>query len=153
MGFEIINVLKKEKGLTNAQIAKMSGITLSTLDKITSGVNTNPKLDTLQAICKVLGCTLDDFADPAVRAKKASLYSSEAEKLARDYDTLDSYGKQVVRLVVDLEKVRCAEQAQSSKVIKIAARDGSFTELFLTDDQIKDFQAYIDQLPDPGDNL
>lgn len=153
MGFEIINVLKKEKGLTNAQIAKMSGITLSTLDKITSGVNTNPKLDTLQAICKVLGCTLDDFADPAVRAKKASLYSSEAEKLAHDYDTLDSYGKQVVRLVVDAEKVRCAEQAQSSKVIKIAARDGSFTELCLTDDQIKGLQAYIDQLSDPGDDL
>lgn len=71
MGFEIINVLKKEKGLTNAQIAKMSGITLSTLDKITSGVNTNPKLDTLQAICKVLGCTLDDFADPAIRTEKS----------------------------------------------------------------------------------
>lgn len=153
MGFEIINVLKKEKGLTNAQIAKMSGITLSTLDKITSGVNTNPKLDTLQAICKVLGCTLDDFADPAVRAKKSSLYSSEAEKLAHDYDTLDSYGKQVVRLVADAEKARCAEQAQSSKVIKIAARDGSFTELCLTDDQIKDLQAYINQLPDPGDDL
>lgn len=71
MGFEIINTLKREKGLTNAQIAKMSGITLSTLDKITSGVNTNPKLDTLQAICKVLGCTLDDFADPSIKANKS----------------------------------------------------------------------------------
>ena len=71
MGFEIINVLKKEKGLTNAQIAKMSGITLSTLDKITSGVNTNPKFDTLQAICKVLGCTLDDFADSPAKTKKS----------------------------------------------------------------------------------
>ena len=41
----------------------MSGVTLSTLDKITAGINTNPKLDTLQAICKVLGCRLDDFDD------------------------------------------------------------------------------------------
>ena len=36
MGFEIINKLKKEKGITNAQLANMSGITLSTLDKITA---------------------------------------------------------------------------------------------------------------------
>ncbi len=71
MGFEIINALKKEKGLTNAQIAKMSGVTLSTLDKITSGVNTNPKLDTLQAICNVLGCTLNDFMTPSPENKKS----------------------------------------------------------------------------------
>ena len=63
MGFDIINKLKKEKGLTNAQLAEKSGVTLSTIDKITSGVNKNPKLDTLQAICRVLGCRLDDFDD------------------------------------------------------------------------------------------
>lgn len=71
MGFEIINTIKKEKGLTNAQIAQMSGITLSTLDKITSGVNTNPKLDTLQAICSVLGCTLNDFVGTPDITKKS----------------------------------------------------------------------------------
>lgn len=112
MGFEIINILKKEKKLTNAQIAEMSGITQSTLDKITSGANTNPKLETLQAICKVLGCTLDDFAAPPIKAKKAPLYSSEAMKLAQDYDNLDSHGKRMVRLVADEEMNRCAEQAQ-----------------------------------------
>ncbi len=153
MGFEIINMIKKEKGLTNAQIAQMSGITLSTLDKITSGINTNPKLDTLQAICSVLGCTLNDFVDAPSTKKEALTYSSEAKKLAQDYNALDSYGKRVVRLVVDAEKVRCAEQAQSSKIIKIAGRDGSFTEKHLTDDQIKDLRAYIDQLPDPSDDL
>ena len=58
MGFEIINTLKREKGLTNAQLAALSGVTLSTIDKITAGFNTNPKLDTLQALCRVLGCTL-----------------------------------------------------------------------------------------------
>lgn len=113
MGFEIINTLKKEKGLTNAQIAKMSGITLSTLDKITSGVNTNPKLDTLQAICKVLGCTLDDFSDQPANKKIASPYSEEALKLAGDYDGLDRHGKRVVRLVADEEKARCEDDQQA----------------------------------------
>ena len=70
MGFEVINTLKKEKGLTNAQLADMSGVTLSTIDKITSGVNTNPKLDTLLSICKVLGCSLNDFVDNSGQNEK-----------------------------------------------------------------------------------
>ncbi len=85
--------------------------------------------------------------------KIAPLYSSEAKKLAQDYDALDSYGKRVVRLVVDAEKARCAEQARSGRIIKIAGRDGSLTEICLTDAQIKDLQTYIEQLPDPGDDL
>ena len=60
---DVINRLKKEKGITNAKLADESGLTLSTIDKITAGINTNPKLDTLQAICKVLNCTLDDLDD------------------------------------------------------------------------------------------
>lgn len=133
MGFEIINTIKKEKGLTNAQIASMSGITLSTLDKITSGINKNPKLDTLQAICRVLGCTLNDFVDTPQTAKKdAPLYSSEAEKLAQDYDGLDEFGKKAVRAVADVEKARCAEQAKVK--LYVAARDGSRIETEIDSD-------------------
>lgn len=121
MGFEIISILKKEKKLTNAQIAEMAGITQSTLDKITSGVNTNPKLDTLQAICNVLGCTLDDFASLPIQTKKAPLYSSEAMKLAQDYDKLDSHGKRMVRLVADEEMAHYAGQVQDSR----QAREGA----------------------------
>lgn len=109
MGFEIINKLKKEKGLTNAQLSKLSGVTLSTLDKITSGANTNPKLDTLQAICRALGCRLDDFDDTPPQTKKAPLHSSEAMKLAKDYDDLDNHGQSAVRGLMDEELNRMAE--------------------------------------------
>lgn len=63
LNFEVINSKKREMGMTNAQLAEKTGVTLSTLDKITSGANQNPKLSTLQAIARVLGCTLDDFDD------------------------------------------------------------------------------------------
>ena len=63
LNFEVINSNKREMGMTNAQLAEKTGVTLSTLDKITSGANQNPKLSTLQAIARVLGCTLDDFDD------------------------------------------------------------------------------------------
>lgn len=116
---------------------------------------------TVLLVCLALQIDIEELLEDRVTPKrttltetqKAPLYSSEAKKLAQDYDALDSYGKRIVRLVVDAEKVRCAEQAQSSKVIKIAGRDGRFTEVLLTDDQIKDLQAYIDQLPDPGEDL
>lgn len=118
MGFEIINILKKEKGLTNAQLAALSGVTLSTIDKITAGFNTNPKLDTLQALCRVLGCTLDDFSDtPSQSAKKAPSLPDEALKVARDYHGLDSHGKTMTRLVITEEQKRMDEQARAAETV------------------------------------
>lgn len=113
MGFEIINAIKKEKGLTNAQISAMSGVTLSTLDKITSGVNTNPKLDTLQAICRVLGCTLNDFADASSESKKApSDLSEEAQKIAKSYEKLTDHGKGIIKVVLGYEEKALSHYSQ-----------------------------------------
>lgn len=114
MGFEIINILKREKGLTNAQLAALSGVTLSTIDKITAGFNTNPKLDTLQALCRVLGCTLDDFSDtPSQDTKKAPSLPDEALKVARDYNGLDTHGKSMTRLVISEEQKRMDEETRA----------------------------------------
>ncbi len=110
MGFEIINKIKKEKGLTNAQIAQMSGVTLSTLDKITSGVNKNPKLDTLQALCSVLGCTLNDFVDAPGAVKKP--LSANEEKHIKKYRALDEHGREMVDSALSIEYKRCVEQAR-----------------------------------------
>ena len=99
MGFEIINELKKEKGLTNLQLAKLSGTTLSTIDKITAGINQNPKLDTLKAICKVLGCSLNDFED----SHTVTTFSELEKKHIKKYRTLDEHGKKLVDNVLNLE--------------------------------------------------
>lgn len=105
MGFDIINTLKREKGITNAQLAEQAGVTLSTIDKITAGINTNPKLDTLQAICRVLGCTLNDFDDTPRRITKEapSGLPEEALKVAKDYTALSDHGKGAVRAILEYE--------------------------------------------------
>lgn len=106
MNYEFLNRRKRELGLTNAQLADMTGVTLSTLDKITSGVNQNPKLGTMQAIARAIGCTLDDFDD--IPSEPA--YSQEALALAIAYDTLDAHGQRVLRLIADAELARIDEQ-------------------------------------------
>lgn len=50
----------------------------------------------------------DSVLQKPAQRKTAPLYSSEAEKLAQDYDALDGYGKRAVWAVADVEKARCA---------------------------------------------
>lgn len=63
MGLEKIAEYKKKMGMTTAELAKKSGVPLGTLNKILSGATKDPKLETLKAIARVLGLTLDDFDD------------------------------------------------------------------------------------------
>lgn len=63
MGLEKIEEYKKKLGLTTAELAEKSGVPKGTLDKILSGVTKDPKLETLKAIARVLGLSLDDFDD------------------------------------------------------------------------------------------
>ena len=46
---------KKELGYTNERIAALSGVPLSTVQKIFSGATASPRYDTMQALEKVLG--------------------------------------------------------------------------------------------------
>jgi len=41
----------------------LSGVPIGTLNKISNGTTKDPKLETLKALAKVLGCTMDDFKD------------------------------------------------------------------------------------------
>lgn len=91
MRYEIINIKKKQLGITNAQLSEITGITQSTLDKITSGKNQNPTLDTLQAIADAIGCTIDDFRD----SHKDSP-SKSAMRIAIIYDSLTDAGKELL---------------------------------------------------------
>lgn len=63
MGLEKINEYKKKLGITTEELSKQSGVPVGTLNKILSGATKDPKLETLKAIARVLGLTLNDFDD------------------------------------------------------------------------------------------
>lgn len=75
---DVINAAKKRKGITNPELASLTGLTLSNIDKITSGNNDNPKLSTLKAICQVLDLTLDDLDDSPKKTKTPTSEEPEA---------------------------------------------------------------------------
>lgn len=50
--------------------------------------------------------------ETAAESKSASPYSGEAQKLAKDYDSLDNWGKQAVRDLTDVEIARVADESR-----------------------------------------
>lgn len=60
---DIIERYKKANGWTNEDLARLSGVPKPTIDKITSGATKNPNLETVRALAKAFGLTLDDFAE------------------------------------------------------------------------------------------
>ena len=91
MGLEKISEYKKALGLTNEELAKLSGVPKGTLDKILSGITKDPKLGTLKALAKVLNCTLDDFDDNNFISK--GNLSQEEIHLLDKYNKLNDLGK------------------------------------------------------------
>jgi transcriptional regulator with XRE-family HTH domain len=59
---ENIKRYRTKMGLSQDQLARKAGITYSTLTKLESGVNHNPKVRTLQQIAKALEVTLNDLS-------------------------------------------------------------------------------------------
>ena len=51
-----IEELRRRKGLTQEELAKSAGVSLSTYTKIKRGEVQNVKLDTISHICNVLRC-------------------------------------------------------------------------------------------------
>ena len=64
MGLDRINELRHERNMTVEDLSNKSGVPLSTVKKICAGITVNPNLDTVIALARALGCTIDDLATP-----------------------------------------------------------------------------------------
>lgn len=75
MGLEKIAEYKKKLGMTTEELSNQSGVPLGTLNKILSGATKDPKLETLKAIARVLGMSLDDFDDLSINKPQEPSYN------------------------------------------------------------------------------
>lgn len=61
MNIEYIKSIKRERGLTNEMLSKLSGVPIGTLNKILSGNTPDPQFETVKSICNALGISLSDL--------------------------------------------------------------------------------------------
>lgn len=107
MGLEKIEEYKRRLGLTSAELAEKSGVPKGTLDKILSGTTKDPKLETLKAIARVLGLTLDDFDDYEPEKKsdpEEDTYEHIEELIARNGKDLSPEKRmRLIKLLSEIE--------------------------------------------------
>ena len=60
---ENIKRFRKQKELSQDKLSKLAGVTLTTLVKMESGANDNPKIKTLQKIADALEVTMNDLLE------------------------------------------------------------------------------------------
>lgn len=118
-----IKALKAQKKITNEQLAERTGIPLGTLSKILAGMSDSPKLANVISICRELDCSLEYIVSGTPENTNNYTLSQGEIRLIEDYRTLDSYGKELVELVVEKEAQRAQESVQT-----VAEEAESFSE-------------------------
>lgn len=135
-----IDLLMREKSIKNKmQLAQRAGIPYSTLTSMFSKGYEKVKLPTVQALCDVLGCSLDYLCNDSVldpnygktdyTASLARLSPQESALLA-DYQSLCEKGRSYIRQTMLLAKQAFA--ADDAVALRIASRSGQTLETTLS---------------------
>jgi transcriptional regulator with XRE-family HTH domain len=62
---------RSSKGLTQRQLAVLSGVSLATVAHLETESDRSPRTETLKALAMALGCKLDDLV-PGLRRRRAA---------------------------------------------------------------------------------
>jgi len=60
---KVVDLYLKERGMSQAELARHAGIGKQTLSDLITGANNNPRLDTAFAIANALGVSLQEMVD------------------------------------------------------------------------------------------
>ncbi len=101
---EYINRRRKELNMTVDELVERSWLPKGTVSKITAGINTNPKLTTIEAICRALMISVDDAMG---LAPAASVFSMNEIDHINKYRSLDKHGRKAIDSILDIEYERC----------------------------------------------
>lgn len=90
-----IKAIKKNRGLTNKELASLSGVPLNTLSKILCGMTTNPTVNTLMALADALDCKIWEFFDEG--QGMGPHFSRDERELIDVYRELQPAGRELAR--------------------------------------------------------
>lgn len=93
---------------------------------------------------------IDAFINKVLHSQSVDFRRRLVTVLARlDVEEWKLLENMALKLANEVQK----EAAPKLNILKIAGRDGSFTERAVTDDELADLQAKLEQLPDASDDL
>lgn len=159
--------LRESKGLSQEDFANKAHRTRSEIKNIEYG-KTSPKEEVIQSVC----CAYN-VNETWLRTGMGAMYlpasrNAEIEAFMNDvmHSESDNFRRRLVTVLTRLDAdewklleqmaLKLAAEAKSSpqlQVIKIAGRDGSFTETVMTDDEAQKYAAELDKYPDVPDDL
>lgn len=91
MGLEKIAEYKKKLGLTTEELSLRSGVPVGTLNKILSGATRDPKLETLKAISRVLGLSLNDFDDESYQPTTIAAHHEGDDYTPEEWEEIEKF--------------------------------------------------------------
>lgn len=130
---ERLKEVRKQHGCTRRQLAADLGRNYATITKYENGER-EPGHTYLIEIARKFGVTTDYLLglEDAVPEAGGSTPSDEAMRLAREFDSLDEWGRQAVRNTLELELQRKkTREADSAAARPLAAHDYSGAPLEL----------------------
>lgn len=107
---EFINNRRKELNMSIDELVLKSGIPKGTLSKITAGINTNPTLSTVEALCRALNCSINDAVGFVTESEDVNPTERE---MIKKYRVLDKHGKEIVDYILDKEYERVSDMDNS----------------------------------------
>ena len=116
-----VKKIKEEKNITNEQLSERSGVAFSTLNKILSNDDANPKLETAIVIARALECPLAYLIDGDGASVSETMTHDERE-LLKSYRTLDAHGRELVDIIIEKELARIEDVGGEHKSATVLQR-------------------------------
>lgn len=116
---------REKRNLSQKELAEQLGITPTRLNYWEKDKR-EPAIEMIKLIAQVLDLDANYLIGHHPQTKNAPLYSSEATRLARDYDSLDTWGQRQLRTVADNEIARCAAAETEIPKVNIEAEVAAY---------------------------
>ena len=161
---EKLAYIKRQRNLTLEEIAALSGVPVSTVNKIFAGQTRSPGPFALDQICQVLGMPIHYFLDDTIplecgiavyaESQQFVMISERQRDLLRDYGSLTEPGRMAVDILVDILKDQVPASCVSGPVKRLACYEpvgsgqrGTYGDGFY----IKVIDAFIDATVEQSD--
>lgn len=126
---EKLKMIKNEKGLSNAEIAKISEIPLATITRVFNGQTPNPTFETISRIAIATGTSIDELT--GFKQPEASPIPSPIETTINSYvELLKEKDDRIKELKEEKEK----ERKEKNKLVAVLIGVLAFLLVLLTMD-------------------